>query len=124
MLSVIPQSQVRKKRFDVRYAEPGSITCHFGSELLVLVDEDGVYIGDEFIPIPLLVQTLEQRFAGLKVSRAIIYSTDSARYGNVFTVYLNVKEALHVPADIASIGVTKGARMAPTRQYDQPFCDY
>jgi len=124
LLSFLPQRQFTKKRMSVKGSECVSITSHFGSELLVLVDEDGVYIGDDFIAFPLLAQTLEQRYTELKVSRAIIYSTNTARYGNVLTVFLGVKEALHVPVDMASIGVGGGDRLPPTRKYDQPFSDY
>jgi len=123
LLSFIPQCQFAKKRVS-KGIECVSIPCHFGTELLVLVDKDGVYIGDDFIAIPLLVQTLEQRYVELKVSRAIIYSTDSARYGDVLTVVFDVKEALHVTVDMASIGVGHGDHLAPTRKYDQPFYDY
>ena len=81
-----------------------------GRILHVVVEEDGAYIGKEFIPFLIFDRYLSEHRAELRPNYVIVIGTESARYGSAVQVYDLVRSILRVPSTIETRVLPAGTR--------------
>ena len=86
--------------------------------LYVVVEEKGVYLGDEFVPFSLFESWLKERRDTLNPDFVKILGADLARYGQVVQVFGSVRKILMVPAIIDTKPVVIGTRRGPIEVYE------
>lgn len=81
-----------------------------GRILNVVVEEDGAYIGKEFIPFLLFDKYLKEHRVEFRANYAIVVGTENARYGSAVQVYDMVRSDLRVPSTIETRVLPVGTR--------------
>ena len=81
-----------------------------GRILNIVVEEDGAYIGKEFIPFPLFDKYLTEHRAMWRANYVIVGGTEYARYGAAVRVYDAVRNVLRVPSSIETRALPSGTR--------------
>jgi len=81
-----------------------------GRILNVVVEEDGAYIGKEFIPFLLFEKHLKEHREELRANYVIVGGTENARYGSAVQVYDAVRSVLRVPSTIETRVLPVGTR--------------
>jgi hypothetical protein len=81
-----------------------------GRVLNVIVEDDGAYIGKEFIPFILFEKYLKEHRSDLRANYVIVVGTESARYGSAVQVYDLARSILKVPSTIETRVLPNGTR--------------
>lgn len=81
-----------------------------GRILNVVVEEDGAYIGKEFMPFLLFEKHLKEHRGDLRASYVIVVGTENARYGSAVRIYDAVRSVLRVPSTIETRVLPVGTR--------------
>ena len=89
--------------------------------LCAVVEDDGIYIGEEFVPFLLFHKTLEDHANEWKADCAIVGGTTSSRFGRVTEAIDTVRAVLRVPVMMETMTMPDGARRIPITIHDYPF---
>ena len=89
--------------------------------LCAVVEEDGIYIGEDFVPFLLFRKALEDHRKEWKADCAIVAGTTRSRFGRVTEAIDAVRAVLKVPVMMETRTMTDGARRVPIRIGDFPF---
>ncbi len=84
-----------------------------GRVLYVIVEEKGVYFGEDFVAFEGLEGFIEASIRPLRPDYALVYGTDLARYGHVVQVFAKIKQALCVPTELRTDSLLVGTRRGP-----------
>jgi len=120
LLSAVPSSKRPRK---MRDEKPVVVGFPHGRVLYVVVEEEGAYLGEEFVPIELFENKIEKEYRYKEISYVFLLGTDSARYGSVVTAYTALLKQLDVPTEIFTINVKSGTRRGPIEVYERAW-DY
>jgi hypothetical protein len=78
--------------------------------LCVVVDNDGFYVGQEFIPFILFGKFLEERGRDLKPDWAVVCGTESSRFGHVLEALDLLRSRMKVKATMEARTIPDGTR--------------
>ena len=81
-----------------------------GRALYVIVEEDGIYVGKEFVPFLLFDRYLRDNGPTLRPDCAIVLGTDSVRYGKVVEVYDRIRSIYSIHVSLPTRPVPTGTR--------------
>lgn len=81
-----------------------------GRTLNIVVEEDGAYIGEEFIPFLLFDKYLKEHREQLRPRYVIVVGSENAKYGSAVQVFDSVRSILKVPSTIETRTVPVGTR--------------
>jgi hypothetical protein len=84
-----------------------------GRVLCVVVDDDGYYVGEEFIPFVLFRKYLQERGRDLKPDYAIVCGTESSRFGRAVDALDAVRAILKIKATMETTAIRDGTRRDP-----------
>ena len=82
-----------------------------GRILNVVIEADGAYIGEEFIPLILLEKYFKEHRADLGANYVIVFGTESARYGSAVQAYDLARSILKLPSTIEPRVLPNGTRL-------------
>lgn len=108
-----PKSDPKKK--PVEYEVP---QLPHGRVLYVVVEEDGIYVGQEFVAFPLFPKFLEEGGRKLKPEYALVLGTEGTRYGRVAEVFNSIKDVLKISASIVTTPTPNGTRRGPIEVHE------
>jgi hypothetical protein len=94
-----------------------------GRALYVVVEEEGAYVGDEFVPFHLFNEFMKDHASVLRPDYAIVIGTKDARYGHVAEVFASIYGAVHVPGTIETRLAPVGTRR-PAIAVHKNFWEY
>jgi hypothetical protein len=84
-----------------------------GRVFYVVVDNDGIYVGQEFIPFILFGKFLKERGGELKPDYAIVCGTESSRFGRAVEALDSIRANLKIKATIETRAIPDGTRRDP-----------
>lgn len=87
--------------------------------LYVVVEERGVYLGEEFVHFSVFESWLKERGDSLKPDFVKVLGADLARYGQVVQIYVSVQKILMVPVIIDTKPVVIGTRRGPIEVHER-----
>lgn len=82
-----------------------------GRVLHVVVESDGAYIGEEFIPFLLFETYLNEHRRELRANYVVVVGTENAKFGSAVQVYDQVRGILKVPSTIETRVLPVGSRL-------------
>jgi hypothetical protein len=94
-----------------------------GRVLYAVIEENGIYIGQEFVSFLLFPKFLEENRMKLQPDYALILGTESTKYGHVAEAFASIKGVLKIPATIVTIPTANGTRRGPIEVHKH-FWDY
>ena len=114
---LVPNSRARASRADSgeRFFLPQ------GRALYVIVEEQGVYFGQDFVAFDGLDAFIEARVRAMKPDCALVYGTQLARYGYVTTVLTKIRSSLGVPTELRTYPLRVGTRRGPIEVHKHPW---
>jgi hypothetical protein len=94
-----------------------------GRVLYVVVDNDGIYVGQEFIPFILFDKFLKEHGGELKPDYAIVYGTESSRFGRAVEAIDSIRANLKIKVTMVTRAVPDGTRRGPI-EFHENFWEY
>ena len=91
-------------------SEVVKIAIPHGRVLCVVVDDDGLYVGREFIPFILFRKFLSERGRSYKADYAFICGTESARFGRAVEALDAIRAVLKINATMETRSMPNGTR--------------
>jgi len=105
---------VRKKERD---DSPVIVFFPHGRVLYVVVENDGAYIGEEFIPFLLFDQFIKDHKRTLAPDYFIVIGTSEARYGNAVEVFASLRKIIGVDGTMRTYPAEPGTRRPAIASY-------
>jgi hypothetical protein len=92
-----------------------------GRALYLVVDVDGYYVGDEFVPFILLDKYLKEHADELRPDCGFVCGTQSCRYGRVIEAVDSIRAIFRVDSRIITRAIPDGKRHIPIEQHENPW---
>ena len=99
------------------------MTLPHGRVLYVVVEKEGVYVGDAMVPITAFEEFLKREGSTLRPNYALVCGTDMARYGDVVKAYGAIRGVFKIPAMIEPVAAVVGTRRGPIEVHEH-FWEY
>ena len=99
------------------WPDPESVSLPGGRVLYVVVDTDGYYVGEDFVPFFQLDSFLKRRASQLDPNYGIVCGTQSSRYGHVVEALDAVRANFRIYATIRSEAIPNGMRRGAIEQH-------
>jgi hypothetical protein len=126
LATYITKDQREKKRLAVenlKVPELEVMELPHGRVLYVIVEREGVYLGEKFVPFPDFEKFLKDNQATLRPQHARVLGTESATYGNFISVFSTIRNTLKIPATINTAALEPGTRRGPIEVHEN-FWEY
>jgi hypothetical protein len=92
-----------------------------GRVLYVVVEEEGVYVGDDFVTFGDFENFLKGKVRALHPDFAKVGGTETARYGKVIQVYAAVRNVLSISATLETSPFERGFRRGPIEVHEHSW---
>jgi hypothetical protein len=98
--------------------DPQEIELPHGRVLYVIVEENGVYVGDDFIDFSLFESFLQSNGHKLQPDYFMVFGTDLARYGKIVQIYACLRNKLGISGTMQTLSVPVSTRRPAIEVHD------
>ena len=97
------------------------IALPHGRVLYVVVDNDGFYVGQEFVPFILFGKFLKEHAGELKPDYAIVCGTESSRFGRAVEAIDAIRANLKIHYTMETRAMADGTRRGPIEVHEHDW---